>query len=448
MLGGSVTQNSSRAFPESGGNAPWCAHWEGKGGGWGREVEGGLKGVSRVDSTSHLFPSDPFPFLLFIRPVPSPSHLIWPPPFPPFFLPPSRPPTRPPHEQWKQAGMWVAGAAAAAVGVQVSAQVLEALDKVPFLADLEVLVGTGVALNFLSSYVRGGPARARVQASIDSIVDAIKGFDSPTDSDLQLQLQQLVADTTVVATPSLASASTSSASISPSSFSSASSSSSSSPSSPSFAARIAGTGLFKARGGQSAKEVGRQARPAELTFGGIREEGERAEEGEEVVLVKKQSLISRLVDFVRGKEVKTKRATLALQAEAARSQALQSRAADLNQSLQASKRAAQAAAQKLEELRAANGRLQAERSESRAAMGGLQQEVASLSAALGSLTADTDALKQSKEKLASKVQSAITENQSLAASLASAKSRQQQQVAAAEAMRAQLRADEATLGKP
>ncbi|CAI5472652.1 unnamed protein product [Closterium sp. Yama58-4] len=231
---------------------------------------------------------------------------------------------------WKQAGMWIAGAAAAAVGVQVSAQVLEALDKVPFLADLEVLVGTGVALNFLSSYVRGGPARARVQSGIDSIVDSIRGFDSPADSDLQLQLQQLVADTT---------------------------------------------------------------------------------------------------------------------AEAARSQALQARAADLNQSLQASKRAAQAAAQKLEELRAANGRLQAERSESRAAMGGLQQQVASLSAALGNLTADTDALKQSKEKLASKVQAALTDNQSLQASLASAKSRQQQQVAAAEAMRAQLRAAEVTLGE-
>ncbi|CAI5471284.1 unnamed protein product [Closterium sp. Yama58-4] len=351
---------------------------------------------------------------------------------------------------WKQAGMWMAGAAAAAVGVQVSAQVLEALDKVPFLADLEVLVGTGVALNFLSSYVRGGPARARVQASIDRIVDAIRGFDTPTDSDLQLQLQQLVADTTVAAAPSLASASASaSSSFSPPSFSSASSPSASS-SSLSFPARIAGTGLFKARGSQSTKqEGGGQGRPAELTFGGNGGEGERGGEGEgeEVVLVKKQSLISRLVDFVRGKEVKTKRATLALQAEAARSQALQSRAADLNQSLQASKRAAQAAAQKLEELRAANGRLQVERSDARAAMGGLQQEVASLSAALGNLTADTDALKQSKEKLASKVQSAITENQSLQASLASAKSRQQQQVAAAEAMRAQLRAAEATLGE-
>ncbi|CAI7845028.1 unnamed protein product [Closterium sp. NIES-53] len=343
---------------------------------------------------------------------------------------------------WKQAGMWIAGAATAAVGVQVSAQVLEALDKVPFLADLEVLVGTGVALNFLSSYVRGGEARARVQASIDSIVDSIRGFDSPTDSDLQLQLQQLVADTTV-ATPSLASAS----SFSASSFSASSASSASSSSSPSFAARLAAKGLFKASG--SSKAVGGQ-RSGELTFGGNRGEGERGGErgeGEEVVLVKKQSLISRLVDFVRGKEVKTKRATLALQAEAARSQALQSRAADLNQSLQASKRAAQAAAQKLEELRVANGRLQAERSESRATMGGLQQEVASLSAALGNLTADTDALKQSKEKLASKVQSTITENQSLQASLLSAKSRQQQQVAAAEAMRAQLRAAEVTLGE-
>ncbi|CAI5494649.1 unnamed protein product [Closterium sp. Naga37s-1] len=385
------------------------------------------------------------------RPLPFSSNLAssFPSLFPPAVAPSGPPSARtsappsflpPPHEQWKQAGMWVAGAAAAAVGVQVSAQVLEALDKVPFLADLEVLVGTGVALNFLSSYVRGGPARARVQASIDSIVDSIRGFDSPTDSDLQLQLQQLVADTTAAA-PSLASASSSS--FSASSFSSSSSSSSS----PSFAARLAGTGLFKTRGGQGTKEVGGQARPAESTFGGIRGEGERVEEGEEVVLVKKQSLISRLVDFVRGKEVKTKRATLALQAEAARSQALQSRAADLNQSLQASKRTAQAAAQKLEELRAANGRLQAERSESRAAMGGLQQEVSSLSAALGNLTADTDALKQSKEKLASKVQSAITENQSLTASLASAKLRQQQQVAAAEAMRVQLRAAEATLGE-
>ncbi|GJP81191.1 hypothetical protein CLOP_g11358 [Closterium sp. NIES-67] len=335
---------------------------------------------------------------------------------------------------WKQAGMWIAGAVTAAVGVQVSAQVLDALDKVPFLADLEVLVGTGVALNFLSSYVTGGPARARVESSIESIVDAVRGTDTPTDSDLQSQIQQLLEETAV---PAYAATSPSSSSLS--------SAPSSSPA-PSFAARVAAKALSKAAGRKAGED--REAKTG-LTIGSAQLMGERGgEEGEgrgEVVLVKKQSLISRLVDLVRGKEVKTKRATLALQAEAARSQALQSRTADLNQSLQASKRAAQAAAQKLEELRAANGRLQEERGGARAAMGGLQQEVAALSADLENLTADSNALKRSKEELASKVQATLFENQSLQARLESAKALQQQQVQVAERMRAELAAAEARL---
>ncbi|CAI6000027.1 unnamed protein product [Closterium sp. NIES-64] len=77
--------------------------------------------------------------------------------------------------QLQTAGWLIAGAATAAVGVQVTAHIIQAIESVPLLASLEILVGAAVTTNVATTITGGGKARERLEQQWDEFVKRVSG---------------------------------------------------------------------------------------------------------------------------------------------------------------------------------------------------------------------------------------------------------------------------------
>ncbi|GJP44454.1 hypothetical protein CLOM_g3856 [Closterium sp. NIES-68] len=292
------------------------------------------------------------------------------------------------------AGWLMAGAATAAVGVQVTAHIIQAIESVPLLAALEILIGASVTTNVATTIAGGGEARERLEQHWDEFVRRVTGtyglsdpaFDEiDAQGDLEAQIQQLLSE---------------------------------------CSALIAETATQH------------QKKQPETMLRGAAKQGEA-------------ELVRVLSEFVERREGRTRRANRLLQQEVQAGRGLQERVGDLSKALEVRTLASVAAAQNVAKLQALNDSLQAERNSVMSQLSGLTNQITGLSTSLDVLTRQQDSVSQSNTVLRTRLRKALLEKRQLAQSLRAAHRVQSERARDVEgqlrAVGAQLRASEGAM---
>ncbi|CAI5529445.1 unnamed protein product [Closterium sp. Naga37s-1] len=322
--------------------------------------------------------------------------------------------------QLQTAGWLMAGAATAAVGVQVTAHIIQAIESVPLLASLEILVGAAVTTNVATTIAGGGEARERLEQQWDEFVKRISGtyglsdpvFDEmESGKDLEAQIQDLLSQCSAIIADAAAQHSERR------------------PSGETQQQREtrAAEGLRRAAerlDPKPANSTGKGTEGEELKEGKGKEGGEATSEvsqrkaevevGEEaVVAVRKAELVRVLSEFVERREGRARRVNRMLQQEVQAGRGLEGRLGDLTkQEVQAGRRlegrrgdltkalevrtlASVAAAQNVARLQALNDSLQAERNSVTSQLSALTNQITGLSTSLDVLTRQQDSVSQS-----------------------------------------------------
>ncbi|GJP68172.1 hypothetical protein CLOP_g24908 [Closterium sp. NIES-67] len=335
------------------------------------------------------------------------------------------------------AGWLMAGAATAAVGVQVTAHIIQAIESVPLLAALEILIGASVTTNVATTIAGGGEARERLEQHWDEFVRRVTGtyglsdpaFDEiDAQGDLEAQIQQLLSECSAL----IAETATQHQKKQPETMLRG-------------AAKQGEVGIedFQEKGeGKEEKAEGGKGENAEGTE-------EKKEGGEEVVAVRKAELVRVLSEFVERREGRTRRANRLLQQEVQAGRGLQERVGDLSKALEVRTLASVAAAQNVAKLQALNDSLQAERNSVMSQLSGLTNQITGLSTSLDVLTRQQDSVSQSNTVLRTRLRKALLEKRQLAQSLRAAHRVQSERARDVEgqlrAVGAQLRASEGAM---
>ncbi|CAI5511838.1 unnamed protein product [Closterium sp. Naga37s-1] len=358
--------------------------------------------------------------------------------------------------QLQTAGWLMAGAATAAVGVQVTAHIIQAIESVPLLASLEILVGAAVTTNVATTIAGGGEARERLEQQWDEFVKRISGtyglsdpvFDEmESGKDLEAQIQDLLSQCSAIIADAAAQHSERR------------------PSGETQQQREtrAAEGLRRAAerlDPKPANSTGKGTEGEELKEGKGKEGGEATSEvsqrkaevevGEEaVVAVRKAELVRVLSEFVERREGRARRVNRMLQQEVQAGRGLEGRLGDLTKALEVRTLASVAAAQNVARLQALNDSLQAERNSVTSQLSALTNQITGLSTSLDVLTRQQDSVSQSNTVLRTRLRKALLEKRQLAQSLRAAHRVQSERASDVEgrlrSVGAQLRASEGAM---
>ncbi|CAI5462272.1 unnamed protein product, partial [Closterium sp. Yama58-4] len=360
------------------------------------------------------------------------------------------------------AGWLMAGAATAAVGVQVTAHIIKAIESVPLLASLEILIGAAVTTNVATTIAGGREARERLEQQWDEFVRRVSGtyglsdpvFDE-MESGKDLECSALIADAALQQSeqrPSHLEGDTSGETQQQREVWAAE------------GLRRAAEGLgLKAEGKAESKaevNTGKETEGEELKETGGKQGAEadseapqrkaEREEGEEaVVAVRKAELVRVLSEFVERREGRARRVNRMLQQEVQAGRGLEERLGDLTKALEVRTLASVAAAQNVARLQALNDSLQAERNSVTSQLSALTNQITGLSTSLDVLTRQQDSVSQSNTVLRARLRKALLEKRQLAQSLRAAHRVQSERASDVEgrlrAVGAQLKASEGAM---
>ncbi|CAI5976684.1 unnamed protein product [Closterium sp. NIES-64] len=334
------------------------------------------------------------------------------------------------------AGWLIAGAATAAVGVQVTAHIIQvrwnahavqAIESVPLLASLEILVGAAVTTNVATTITGGGKARERLEQQWDEFVKRVSGtygLSDPTFDEMESGK-----DLEAVARTGF-------------------------PSNPVFDEMDGdndpepANSTGKETEGEELKDgEGKQATEADPEVPQRKADGEEGEEA--VVAVRKAELVRVLSEFVERREGRARRVNRMLQQEVQAGRGLEGRLGDLTKALEVRTLASVAAAQNVARLQALNDSLQAERNSVTSQLSALTNQITGLTTSLDVLTKQQDSVSQSNTVLRTRLRKALLEKRQLAQSLRAAHRVQSERASDVEgrlrAVGAQLRASEGAM---